>query len=737
MGQKGLYDEDSGVLNVRVANVSVLAGPQGPKGDKGDDGDAGADGGGITWLGDWSAGSYNEFDAVYHNGTSYIANTFTSDEPPGPDWDTLAAEASPLITSVFGRTGVITSEAGDYTAAEITNTPAGTIAAVTVQAAIDELSSEKLAASSYTAADVLSKLLTVDGAGSGLDADTLDGLSSAAFATASHTQAASTITDFAEAVSDQIGTMVTGNTETNITVTYQDSDNTLDFSVTDVPVATSGVSATATTRSLPDRFRDRPHLFDWIPSANHAGILAASSTYDCASDINRALTDIGAMGGGAVYGSGRMYCGSTITYPTNEAGVSLEGTWGGGEGLSSAPFYLMINHTSGPGVHLRYYSQGLRNLAVVGTGTRASQSHTATNMGILLEGEDTSGGTVNKAVVSGVTSRAHSGSGIVVSGNSSHVHLDRCATRANKGHGYLLTDGTYTGRTNLDRNGQIKISMCRSFDDEGHSLLAGDVYTGSYGVYRLMIDDFEGDAAATNAGLLEGTVSAWIHGENVTITQSAFSGGTDSDRGGVSISGRVHQLINNRYINTVAPVRLVVDPTIGCEDILVETSYVTSGTTAPFLVTAVGGAGAGHKNIRVIQPFKQDFTDLLTTGVPNSYTMSETRIEAEDHFVKFSGLSFGEPTELTISSGAITVTGSLHYVDTQSDAATDDLDTINGGDDGDILILQSAASARDVVVKNGTGNIDCGSDRTLNTSDDKIMFVKRSANWQMISFADN
>lgn len=38
----------------------------------------------------------------------------------------------------------------------------------------------KLAASSYTAADVLTKLLTVDGTGSGLDADLLDGLSSSA-----------------------------------------------------------------------------------------------------------------------------------------------------------------------------------------------------------------------------------------------------------------------------------------------------------------------------------------------------------------------------------------------------------------------------------------------------------------------------------------------------------------------------------------------------------------------------
>lgn len=39
------------------------------------------------------------------------------------------------------------------------------------------------------------------------------------------------LSDFIEAVSDQVGSMVTGNTETGITVTYQDADNTLDFAV--------------------------------------------------------------------------------------------------------------------------------------------------------------------------------------------------------------------------------------------------------------------------------------------------------------------------------------------------------------------------------------------------------------------------------------------------------------------------------------------------------------------------
>jgi len=41
--------------------------------------------------------------------------------------------------------------------------------------------------SSYTAADVLTKLLTVDGSGTGLDADLLDGQHAAAFAASGHT----------------------------------------------------------------------------------------------------------------------------------------------------------------------------------------------------------------------------------------------------------------------------------------------------------------------------------------------------------------------------------------------------------------------------------------------------------------------------------------------------------------------------------------------------------------------
>ena len=65
------------------------------------------------------------------------------------------------VDSFNGRTGPVTPQAGDYNAGQITNTPAGSIAATDVQAAINELDSEKQAA--FSVANF--KVLGTDGAG--------------------------------------------------------------------------------------------------------------------------------------------------------------------------------------------------------------------------------------------------------------------------------------------------------------------------------------------------------------------------------------------------------------------------------------------------------------------------------------------------------------------------------------------------------------------------------------------
>lgn len=61
--------------------------------------------------------------------------------------------------------------------------------------------------------------------------------------------------------------------------------------------------------------------------------------------------------------------------------------------------------------------------------------------------------------------------------------------------------------------------------------------------------------------------------------------------------------------------------------------------------------------------------------------------------------------ELTIAAGEVTATGVFHTIDTQGDAGTDNLDTINGFADGMRIFVRATNGARTVVVKHNTGNI--------------------------------
>ena len=67
----------------------------------------------------------------------------------------------------------------------------------------------------------------------------------------------------------------------------------------------------------------------------------------------------------------------------------------------------------------------------------------------------------------------------------------------------------------------------------------------------------------------------------------------------------------------------------------------------------------------------------------------------------------GSATALTIATGVVTLTNnsSSYTIDTEGAASTDDLDTISGGQGGQLIFLLAANGARSVILKSGTGNI--------------------------------
>lgn len=207
------------------------------------------------------------FPATGANGVIYVA----LDTNKTYRWSgSIYIEISPSdVTSVFGRSGAVTAQSGDYNASQITNTPAGNISSTSVQAAINELDAEKQAADPtltalaafnsngiivQTAADTFaaraitqSTGITVTNgngvAGNPTISITNTGVTAASYGTASTvptiavnaqgqiTSASNTniaipstqVTDFNEAAQDAVGTAL-ANTAT-VNLTYNDAAN--------------------------------------------------------------------------------------------------------------------------------------------------------------------------------------------------------------------------------------------------------------------------------------------------------------------------------------------------------------------------------------------------------------------------------------------------------------------------------------------------------------------------------
>lgn len=113
--------------------------------------------------------------------------------------------------------------------------------------------------------------------------------------------------------------------------------------------------------------------------------------------------------------------------------------------------------------------------------------------------------------------------------------------------------------------------------------------------------------------------------------------------------------------------------------------------------------------------------------IPTSANLN-THLRDNLNFLKVN-VALGAVAELTISGGVVTKTQSLHTIDTESDDAADDLDTISGGTAGDVLIISSADDARVVTLKDMTGNLDLGGDIVLGTTLNRVMLVFNGTNW--------
>ena len=127
---------------------------------------------------------------------------------------------------------------------------------------------------------------------------------------------------------------------------------------------------------------------------------------------------------------------------------------------------------------------------------------------------------------------------------------------------------------------------------------------------------------------------------------------------------------------------------------------------------------------QVLPPFQRPLVERVESGLRAlNLLLSALRGRTITDIDAAGSLALQEnPTAYTISGGVIalaegsgqnTASRSFIVVDTEGGAATDDLDTINGGRDGMILLLRIKGSDREVRVMDSTGNISLDTDIVL------------------------
>jgi len=201
---------------------------------------------------------------------------------------------------------------------------------------------------------------------------------------------------------------------------------------------------------------------------------------------------------------------------------------------------------------------------------------------------------------------------------------------------------------------------------------------------------------------------------------------------GTSIVCKIHSSLNPGYSNfqlNRLDVRL--------------TGYSATGTVLDLTNSELeinSRLGEAYHNVFRIYNSTNNANQILYPGGGTTYNLKPgNHIFINDSAVHdnviIGVLNLG-PTTATIAAGVIAASGSYMKVDTEAAAATDDLDSITGGVDGDILILRAANAARTVVVKDGT-NLKLAGDCTLDNTEDSITLLHDGTNWVETARSNN
>jgi hypothetical protein len=227
-------------------------------------------------------------------------------------------------------------------------------------------------------------------------------------------------------------------------------------------------------------------------------------------------------------------------------------------------FYATIraDHSAGPVLALNRSLGCVSDICLDASATRTAGA-AGSNYGLLLEAPDVAGGAVATMTMTRVRILNQPSHGLVHSGQSQLSYYEQVLCQSNKGHGFVFSDGTITGRTNLIFPGLLTLMGCWAISNTGHGLVLGSPSETASPV-RFLILNCEFSDNALTSGVRYSADEVWVSGLNITFDTCAMgrSFGT-AVIGCIRFAGENLFIRNQRAVTTTHTLRLEADHIIG------------------------------------------------------------------------------------------------------------------------------------------------------------------------------
>jgi hypothetical protein len=392
-----------------------------------------------------------------------------------------------------------------------------------------------------------------------------------------------------------------------------------------VGLNSSSVTATGSNaaRTLANRFADVMNVKDF----GAVGDWNSTTGTDNFTAFQNAIAALSTRGGTVYIPSGRYLCNGTLQLTD---GIRIVGD---GSINNNGSTQIVFGNTLGPCIRILESHCELKDFNIGATNARRTYvngritganyaslglTRNDQNYGIWIEPNDVPTGNTQFAQIQNVWIHNQPNDALVIASRSYIHSIKQIGISQNIGHGIVITDGTYTGRTS-GTNIPIGINVVDSAitSATGHGILSGtpneDVPPA-----RIIIENLDCYATGTNTSIMypDSDAQYYVHffyADQSVIKNSAVVG--RDVLGTILCGGRQIELDNNRYLESIQPIRVEGDLGSGTRETEGVKVFGLSVINPPSTVTNAVSIGSNADNIEVDAAVAGGYTNPATLGL--------------------------------------------------------------------------------------------------------------------------